>query len=76
MISKKVRIHVCRFCMNNDSDFDYKNEKKWRRFITDRGKIIPRRLSGNCAKHQRKTTKAVKRARYMALLPYTTDSFK
>ena len=76
MISKKAKIHVCRFCTNNDEDFDYKNEKKWRRFITDRGKIIPRRISGNCAKHQRKVTKAIKRARHMALLPYTTDTFK
>ena len=76
MIGRKVRPQICRFCENKDENFDYKNEKKWRRFISDRGKIVPRRISGNCAKHQRKTTRAVKRARFMALLPYTTDAFK
>ena len=73
---KKMRRLVCRFCENHDEDFDYKNDKKWRRYITDRGKITPRRMTGNCAKHQRKMTTAVKRARYMALLPYTTDTYK
>ena len=51
---------------------NYKDEKKWRRFVTDRGKIIPRRMTGTRAKYQRKLTTAVKRARYMALLPFTT----
>jgi small subunit ribosomal protein S18 len=53
-------------------DIDYKNIKTLRYFVTERGKIIPRRISGNCAKHQRQVTVAVKRARNIALLPFTT----
>ncbi len=72
----KTRIKICRFCENKDNDFNYKNEKKLRSFITGRGKIIPRRMSGTCAKHQRKLTTAIKRARYMAILPFTSDSLR
>ncbi|MFQ5559724.1 MAG: 30S ribosomal protein S18 [Nitrospinota bacterium] len=62
---------VCRFCMNNIFDIDYKDIKTLRMLITDRGKIIPRRISGNCAKHQRQLTTAVKRSRNIALLAFT-----
>ena len=73
---RKAKIKVCRFCENRDNDFNYKNERKLRSFITDRGKIIPRRMSGTCAKHQRKLTTAIKRARYMAILPFTSDAMR
>ncbi|MCD6307691.1 MAG: 30S ribosomal protein S18 [Candidatus Latescibacteria bacterium] len=72
MLNRK-RIKICKFCDNKDSDFNYKNEKKLRHFITERGKITPRRMTGTCAKHQRKLTQAIKRARYMAILPFTSE---
>ena len=65
------RKKVCRFCADSNLQIDYKDSRTLRYFITERGKIIPRRISGNCAKHQRKITMAVKRARHLALLPYT-----
>jgi len=67
-----LRRKVCRFCTDKKLDIDYKNPKILRYFITERGKIIPRRISGNCAKHQRQVTIAVKRARSIAILPFTT----
>ena len=67
-----LRRKVCRFCTDKKLDIDYKNPKVLRFFITERGKIIPRRISGNCAKHQREVTIAVKRARNIAILPFTT----
>ena len=76
MFTIKRKIKVCRFCENHDTDFNYKNERKLRYYITDRGKIIPRRMSGVCAKHQRKLSLAIKRARYMAIIPYTTEMFR
>lgn len=66
------RRKVCRFCVDNELRIDYKDPKMLRYFVTERGKIVPRRISGNCAKHQRELTLAVKRARQVALLPYTT----
>jgi small subunit ribosomal protein S18 len=66
-----LRRKVCRFCTDKKLDIDYKNSKILRYFITERGKIIPRRISGNCAKHQREVTVAVKRARNIAILPFT-----
>ncbi len=63
---------ICRFCADESLRIDYKDIKALKHFITDRGKIVPRRLSGNCAKHQRKVAVAIKRARIMALLPFTT----
>jgi len=75
-IERKGKIKVCKFCENKDSDFNYKNEKKLRNYITERGKILPRRMSGTCAKHQRKLTNAIKRARYMGLLPFTSENVK
>ena len=64
------RRKVCRFCADTGLDIDYKDPKALRYFVTERGKIIPRRISGTCAKHQRKLTHAIKRARTIALLPY------
>jgi len=66
------RKKVCRFCTDQNLTIDYKDPKTLRFFITERGKIIPRRISGTCAKHQRALTPAIKRARQLALLPYTT----
>ncbi len=65
------RRKVCRFCVDKDLVIDYKNVKTLRNFVTDSGKIIPRRIYGTCAKHQRQLSEAVKRARQIALLPYT-----
>jgi len=64
------RRKVCRFCADTSLVINYKDPKSLRYFITERGKIIPRRLSGCCAKHQRTLTHAIKRARTIALLPY------
>ncbi len=65
------RKKVCRFCADSTLQIDYKDSRTLRYFVTERGKIIPRRISGNCAKHQRKITLAIKRARHLALVPYT-----
>ena len=67
-----LRRKVCRFCTDKKLEIDYKNARILRYFITERGKIIPRRISGNCAKHQREITIAIKRARNIAILPFTT----
>lgn len=63
------RRKVCRFCAEKDTTIDYKDPRTLRYFITERGKIVPRRISGNCSKHQREITEAIKRARNLALLP-------
>ena len=62
---------VCRFCTDSSLRIDYKNYRLLRSFLTERGRIIPRRISGNCAKHQRELTRAIKQARQVALLPFT-----
>ena len=62
----------CRFCAEKVDHIDYKDLDRIGRYVTDRGKIIPSRLTGTCAKHQRILTRAIKRARFMALLPYVT----
>ncbi len=69
--SRGSRRKVCRFCADKSLTVDYKDAGQLRYFITERGKIIPRRISGNCAKHQRSLTLAVKRARVVALLPFS-----
>lgn len=61
---------TCRFCADKLDDIDYKDLSRLARFVTDRGKIMPSRLTGTCARHQRGLAIAIKRARYMALLPY------
>lgn len=65
------RRKVCRFCADSTVTLDYKNPHILKNFITDRGKLVPRRISGNCAKHQRALTAAVRRARMIALMPFT-----
>jgi small subunit ribosomal protein S18 len=65
------RRKVCRFCADKTLKVDYKDQGQLKYFLTERGKIIPRRISGNCAKHQREVATAVKRGRMLAILPYT-----
>ena len=71
--SRIPRKKVCSFCVDKVDQIDYKDAGKLRRYITERGKILPRRISGNCAKHQRQVTVAIKRARNIALLPFTAE---
>ncbi|WP_461246612.1 30S ribosomal protein S18 [Treponema sp. R6D11] len=63
----------CYFCKNKEETIDYKDVFRVKKFVTDRFKILPRRMSGSCAKHQRAIATAVKRARHLALIPFTTD---
>lgn len=70
---RKGRRKVCAFCVDKVEDIDYKDIAKLRRFLSERAKILPRRVTGTCACHQRKLTAAIKRARHLALLPYTSD---
>ena len=67
------RRKVCQFCADKVESIDYKDTAKLRKFVSDRGKILPRRMTGTCAKHQRQLSEAIKRARAIALLPYTVD---
>ena len=69
---RKMRKKVCPLCANKDLVLDYKNADQLKKFINDKGKILPRRATGACAKHQRDITLEVKRARHIAVLPYTT----
>lgn len=69
----RKRKRVCSFCVDKVTEIDYKSADKLRRYISDRGKILPRRITGNCARHQRQLTLAIKRARFLALMPYTTE---
>lgn len=70
---KKVRKKVCPLCADKNLVLDYKNADQLKKFINDKGKILPRRATGACAKHQRDITIAVKRARQIAVLPYTAE---
>jgi len=70
---KRKKRRQCNFCADKVEAIDYKDLVKLRRYITERGKILPRRITGNCAAHQRQLTTAIKRARVMALLPYTSE---
>jgi len=63
----------CQFCINNIDEMDYKDIDKLRKYVSERGRILPRRVTGNCAKHQRVVTEAIKRARHIALLPFSQD---
>jgi len=73
---EKRRKRTCRFCDEKWKGIDYKDERLLRRYVNDRGKIIPRRITGACASHQRDLTQAIKRARHLALLPFTAETFK
>lgn len=70
---RRAKKRVCAFCVDKATEIDYKDISKVRKFISERGKIMPRRISGNCAKHQRMLTEAIKRARHIAFLPYTAE---
>ena len=67
------RKKVCVFCGDKNGVIDYKDVAKLKRYVSERGKILPRRITGNCAKHQRALTVAIKRARHLALMPYTME---
>ena len=70
---RKPRRKVCAFCVEKATSIDYKDVPKIKKFTSEKGKILPRRISGVCAKHQRQLTTAIKRARHIALLPYTAE---
>ena len=70
MLKKK---RICRFCEGGVNYIDFKDDKKLNRFTTEQGKIIPRRTSGTCAKHQRQLVRAIKRARHLAIIPYIAE---
>ena len=70
---KRTRKKVCQFCADRTEFIDYKDVAQLRKFVSERGKILPRRISGTCAKHQRELTIAIKRARHVALLPFQAD---
>ena len=70
---RKGRKKVCAFCVDKISDIDYKDVPRLRRYLSDRGKIVPRRVTGTCARHQRQLTISIKRARHLAFLPYVSD---
>ena len=70
---RKGRKKVCSFCVDKVDSIDYKDIAKLRRFISERAKILPRRVPGTCAHHQRELTTAIKRARHLALLPFSSD---
>ncbi|MGE5454940.1 MAG: 30S ribosomal protein S18 [Methylocystaceae bacterium] len=69
----KKKRRQCNFCADKMEHVDYKDLPRLRKYITERGKILPRRITGNCANHQRQLTRAIKRARTMALLPFTSE---
>ena len=71
--NRKSRKKVCAFCVDKVETIDYKDVAKLRKFTSDRAKILPRRVTGTCARHQRELTTAIKRARQIALMPYTSD---
>lgn len=70
---KKMRKKVCALCSDKNFELDFKNADQLKKFVNDKGKILPRRATGACAKHQRDITLAVKRARHIAILPYCQD---
>ena len=70
---RRPKRRVCGFCVDKVTAIDYKDAARLRKFVTERGKIVPRRISGNCARHQRAVTSAVKRARIIALMPFTSE---
>ena len=71
--NRRPKRNVCQFCVDKAMDIDYKDVAKLRRYTSERAKILPRRVTGTCAKHQRLLTIAIKRARHIALMPYSAD---
>ncbi len=72
--TRRKKRKACSFCAEKVTKVDYKDVEKLKKYITERGKILPRRINGSCAKHQRQLTRAIKRSRLMALLPFTIES--
>lgn len=70
---RRIKKKVCAFCADKNLVIDYKDSDKLKKYVSEKGKILPRRVTGLCAKHQREMTLAVKRARHIALLPYTAE---
>ena len=70
---RKIRKKACPLCSDKNLVLDYKNPEQLKKFVNERGKILPRRITGNCAKHQRALTVAIKRARHLALMPYVCE---
>jgi len=70
---RKPKKKICSYCVDKVESVDFKQYEKLKRFVTERGKVLPRRISGNCARHQRQLTRAIKKARIMALLPFTSE---
>ena len=70
---RKPRKKICNFCVDRVDAIDYKEVEKLKKYVSDKGKILPRRVTGTCARHQRKVTEAIQRARHIALLPYTVQ---
>ena len=70
---RKIKKKVCMFCADKALVIDYKDADKLKKFVSEKGKILPRRITGNCAKHQRALTVAIKRARHIALMPYVQE---
>ena len=71
--NKRGRKKVCSFCVDKIYDIDYKDVPRLRRYLSERAKIVPRRVTGTCARHQRQLTQAIKRARHVAFLPYVSE---
>jgi len=67
---------VCRFCGDDTFYIDYKNEKRLQRFVSEQGRVIPKRITGTCSKHQRMLIQAIKRARHLALLPFVSEAVR
>jgi small subunit ribosomal protein S18 len=73
---KLLKRRTCRFCDSKEIYIDYKDDKKLVRFVSEQGKIIPKRITGTCAKHQRQLVQAIKRARHLALIPFVSDTIR
>lgn len=74
MADELRRRKTCKFCEQRVKIIDYKDERLLRRYVSDRGRILPRRITGNCARHQRQLTLAIKRGRHLAMLPFTAET--
>lgn len=70
---RRPRKKICNFCVDKVEEIDYKDVEKLKKYVSDKGKILPRRVTGTCAKHQRKLTEAIQRARQIALLPFSVE---
>jgi small subunit ribosomal protein S18 len=74
--TRTPRRKVCKLCVDRVDHVDYKDERRLMRALTDRGKIVPRRISGNCSRHQSQITRAIRRARILALVPFVSESYR